>query len=443
MFRKWTLSLILLFVWAAQSCVTNDTERLAERLHVCTVANKRHPNLQKLIHSCNAHGIKLDIIGMNKVYRRNTDKLRYMKRYCKRLPKNDLVLFVDAFDVLILADKKEIVSRFLDLNVPMLMAMETNCWPIESASFYPSTSSPFKYINSGCYMGWVKDVKKWLNAFDKILLAEKSDQAAVHKVFERNPSFHALDHWNKIFLCLYQVPSDVLQIDKVNKQIHCSYTNSSPCILHANGKSFDFWDQVYSSFFDTKATELQEQIQKLATIDPHQLSVQEYTYLVNQIQQSAPCNVLVFGLGNDSALWHQINPQGKTVFLEHNPEWYDKITSQHPHLTSHFIKYHTQLRDWKLLLEQNPAHLTIELPPEVIDTRWDVIFVDSPEGYAMTMPGRMQSIYMASILGKKGHSRVFVHDCDRPAENAYCSRFLGDATLVQSIKKLRHYHFKQ
>lgn len=161
------------------------------------------------------------------------------------------------------------------------------------------------------------------------------------------------------------------------------------------------------------------------------------------MQRHTPCNVLIFGLGNDSTLWHQINTQGKTVFLEHNQEWHEKIMSKHPHLTSYFIHYHTVLSDWQQLLHQDETNLSIELPLEVMQTHWDIIFVDAPEGYASMHPGRIQSIYMASVLGQKDLSHVFVHDCDRPAEKAFCSHFLGDAKLVRSIEKLRHYKFEK
>jgi glucuronoxylan 4-O-methyltransferase len=181
------------------------------------------------------------------------------------------------------------------------------------------------------------------------------------------------------------------------------------------------------------------QIQELVASNPFQLSIAEYTYLAELIEQCAPCNVLIFGLGNDSSLWHQINAQGKTVFIEHNPQWYERILSQNPHLTSYFVRYHTKLRDWKILLDRDPIGLAIALPSEVMETKWDLIFVDAPEGNEESKPGRMQSIYMASILGQKGHSHVLVHDCNRPAEQAYCSRFLNHGQLIRSIEKLRHY----
>ena len=223
------------------------------RLHVCTVASKLHPNLKKLIVSCERSGIELEILGMNRPYRCNTDKLRIMKKYCHQLPDHDLVLFIDAFDVLILADEKEIVSRFLALEVPMLMSVELNCWPLDTtAKFHPATRSPFKYINTGGYIGWVKNVRRWLDAFDQKLLLCTSDQLAAHKLFAKESSFYALDHWCAIFLSLYQFPPDALLIDREKRQITCAYTNSSPCILHANGQSFYLWDKVYSLFFDSE-----------------------------------------------------------------------------------------------------------------------------------------------------------------------------------------------
>ena len=106
------------------------------------------------------------------------------------------------------------------------------------------------------------------------------------------------------------------------------------------------------------------QIQELVASNPFQLSAREYTYLAEEIEQLAPCNVLVFGLGNDSALWDQINTEGKTVFLEHNLEWYKKISSRNPRLNCYLVQYHTRLSEWKILLNQDPIELKMDLPLE-------------------------------------------------------------------------------
>jgi hypothetical protein len=61
----------------------------------------------------------------------------------------------------------------------------------------------------------------------------------------------------------------------------------------------------------------------------------------------------------------------------------------------------------------------------------------------MTPPGRMKSIYTASRLVAAG-GHVFVHDCERPAEQAFAARYLGDDRLVVEVKGraiLRGYRF--
>ena len=103
-------AIAMLWIASPISASEISPEVFAERLHVCTVANWRHPNLAKLIASCEQVGIELEILGMSEPYRRNTDKLVAMKKYCAQLPDDDLVLFVDAFDVLILADRLAVFS---------------------------------------------------------------------------------------------------------------------------------------------------------------------------------------------------------------------------------------------------------------------------------------------------------------------------------------------
>jgi len=66
--------------------------------------------------------------------------------------------------------------------------------------------------------------------------------------------------------------------------------------------------------------------------------------------------------------------------------------------------------------------------------------VDGPAGYdnceeytGREAPGRMKSIYMASKLVAQGGA-VFVHDCERLAEQQYAERYLGSHRLFVSVK---------
>lgn len=153
-----------------------------------------------------------------------------------------------------------------------------------------------------------------------------------------------------------------------------------------------------------------------------------------------PRRFLVFGLGNDSVLWHRLNAGGRTCFIESDVDWYRRVTGRHPQIEAHLVRYATRRPAWRELLEQ-PERLAMELPGAVADTGWDVVLVDGPPGWHDGAEGRMQSIYMAARL-VRGGGDVFVHDAEREVERAYCARYLGRANLVGRVRGsavLEHY----
>ena len=173
-----------------------------------------------------------------------------------------------------------------------------------------------------------------------------------------------------------------------------------------------------------------------------QLELRELIMIARCIR--SPLSLLVFGLGNDSILWHGLNRGGRTCFIENDPDWHRRITGSHPELEVHMVTYNTLRAQWKELLEQ-PTRLALTLPDEVAGSRWDAIFVDGPPGWHDATPGRMQSIYMAARLVRPDGD-VLVHDAEREVESAYCARYLGRPNLVGSVRGravLEHYRVQK
>ena len=167
---------------------------------------------------------------------------------------------------------------------------------------------------------------------------------------------------------------------------------------------------------------------------------------VNQSLLSKPqCRFLVFGLGNDSILWQTANRNGRTVFLEDNPAWLDSSRRAFPTLESYLLTYPTKLYQWRELLH-DPTRLRLALPPSIADTRWDVVLVDGPAGWRSDAPGRMCSIYAASVLAADD-ADLFVHDCEREVEAAYCDAYLKADNLVEEVGAvravMRHYRLRR
>ncbi len=170
-----------------------------------------------------------------------------------------------------------------------------------------------------------------------------------------------------------------------------------------------------------------------------QLDVPELNEILSEI--NPPLNMLVFGLGNDSILWHECNEGGRTVFLEDLADWRTKITQVRPEIESYLVSYNTRVSDWRELIDA-PEKLHIEdMPDEIRRAKWDIIFVDGPMGWKDDKPGRMKSIYEASRLIKPG-GHIFVHDARREVESAYCDKYLLAQNFVREVagaSYLRHY----
>jgi uncharacterized protein (TIGR01627 family) len=171
-----------------------------------------------------------------------------------------------------------------------------------------------------------------------------------------------------------------------------------------------------------------------------QLQPAELRAIVSAIHKKRPCKLLVFGLGRDSLLWARVNRAGTTVFLEDEDTWLDEVLREYPGLKAFKVDYLTRRGEWKELLD-SPGRLAMRLPDDVEHQTWDVVLVDAPAGFNDSNPGRMKSIALSVRLASSA-ADVFVHDCDRPVERAYCDHFLRRENLVEEIGRLRHYRVK-
>jgi uncharacterized protein (TIGR01627 family) len=177
----------------------------------------------------------------------------------------------------------------------------------------------------------------------------------------------------------------------------------------------------------------------LAGTDGIQMEPSELRTVVEAIRSRPGCALLVFGCGNDSPFWENVNSGGATAFVEDDAVWAAKIRHQLKDAEIHIVDYGTKLSDWVSLLNRSDE-LELTLPEEVAAKQWDVIVVDGPAGHdnhaqyaGREAAGRMKAIYMASKLVAPGGC-VFVHDCERLPEQTYAARYLGNDRLFVSVK---------
>ena len=164
------------------------------------------------------------------------------------------------------------------------------------------------------------------------------------------------------------------------------------------------------------------------------MSKKQYLTISKILTDLSPCNLLVFGLGEDSYLWKKINNMGKTIFLEDSREWIDTINDGT--LNVEHVVYQTSVENHKEV-GFNSEKLEISITNNVLDLKYDFIIVDAPLGHQPPRPfkgpGRMSSIYMAYKLLKKG-GIVVIDDMNRPVENEYANHYFGKDNLIDLIE---------
>lgn len=181
-------------------------------------------------------------------------------------------------------------------------------------------------------------------------------------------------------------------------------------------------------------------VRDLIESNPGQGTFEEYMRVLEVIRARAPAKVLVFGVGKDSQLWSRANRGGRTVFVEHEAEWIARTRAQVGDAEFVQVRYGTSRWQWPLLLHLPWLLRMRDLPASVVDERWDVIFVDSPQGGHSRRPGRMKSLVTASLLARRSpRVDVLAHDCDRRVERIYCDRYFAGFERVTQIHTLRHY----
>ena len=165
------------------------------------------------------------------------------------------------------------------------------------------------------------------------------------------------------------------------------------------------------------------------------MSKKQYLRIAKKLNELSPCNLLVFGLGDDSYLWSKINNKGQTIFLEDSKEWIASVNDGT--LDVEHVVYKTSVENQKEI-GFIPEKLELSIPNRVSDLTYDFIIVDAPLGHQPPRPfkgpGRMSSIYMAFKLLKKG-GVVVIDDMGRPIEKQYAFYYFKEENLIDFIEK--------
>jgi hypothetical protein len=201
-------------------------------LHLVTVATHEERYLPVLEQQGKDKGMELTKLGMGKKYTGHFMKDLEMIDHLKKLNEEDIVIFADGFDTLLLGDKEEIVKKFKKFNTKMLLSVENIGYLnfIHSAVFQKVKG---KFINTGLYMGYVGFIKKFLEDMYNQDFDLKSNQKTWSGYLERTGDYSqiALDINSEIFLNHSFTTTNSL----ILKNRRVIIKGKKPCFVQGNG----------------------------------------------------------------------------------------------------------------------------------------------------------------------------------------------------------------
>lgn len=182
-------------------------------------------------------GHTLVVLGEGLQWKGYGMKLGLLQRHLESLRSSPrLVLFADAHDSLILHGPDRILERYAALGWPLLFSAERYSWPDDwKAAYYPPAEHPWKYLNSGGFLGRSDQILQFLEAHANLISDTYDDQRFWTDIFFADRFVHrkglvGLDTGSALF----QTLCGSLQDLERGRELRNRITGSSPSVLHGN-----------------------------------------------------------------------------------------------------------------------------------------------------------------------------------------------------------------
>lgn len=215
-------------------------------LHIYTYGSDL-VRMDTLLQSIQINGINLNVRGHDREWEGNIDKVSQLHTELASLPPNDIFMFVDAYDVAIVSSEEEILENFHAYDAPFVISAEKPCWPDDHIrQYYPPSDSPYAFLNSGTYIGYVWAVLEYFDycskfegyrvpTFDGIeqIPHAGSDQRCLTTWYLNHTDKAILDSEQRIFSTLAETPLESFELLAPNRIINLD-TGHRTCVLHGN-----------------------------------------------------------------------------------------------------------------------------------------------------------------------------------------------------------------
>lgn len=158
---------------------------------------------------------------------------------------SELILFIDAWDTLFLDDPAKAIDILSQSGADLLFNSEKTFFPSFEPDPYQDPGTPYKYLNSGVFIGRKDTIHQWLKELDLDNIPDdyknpdgswhhENDQEYFLKLFPKTGLNVKLDTNCRLCQTLHAVLPDEVEIIQGPRLVN-KLTGSLPLIAHANG----------------------------------------------------------------------------------------------------------------------------------------------------------------------------------------------------------------
>ncbi|KAK1157360.1 procollagen-lysine,2-oxoglutarate 5-dioxygenase 1-like isoform X2 [Acipenser oxyrinchus oxyrinchus] len=256
-----------------------------ENLLVLTAATNETDGFTRFMRSAKLFNYTVKVLGRGEQWRGGNyktasgggQKVRLLKSALEKYEKEDqVILFIDSYDVVFASDPKELLKKFQQTNHRVVFSAESLIWPDRHLEDkYPHVREGKRFISSGGFIGYAPSLKKMVADWDG--KDGDSDQLFYTQLYlnpeKREKINITLDNKCRIFQNLHGALDDVvLKFEDGRVRARNVVYDTLPVMVHGNGANKlqlnylgNYIPKVWT--FETGCTECDEDLRSLTALE--------------------------------------------------------------------------------------------------------------------------------------------------------------------------------
>jgi hypothetical protein len=230
-------------VFFLDSSASQDTAHPRIHIHAFTTDYNRSNSFTE---SAVIFGAQITYIHQE-AWIRYANRLKIYVASLKHVPPNDIIAFVDSYDVLMTCSAEELIQKFLSFGSEIVLGAERSCFPSPYQplvdEIIPSSAGLYRYVNGGGYIGYQRSLLSMLTSVSdeerEAVCRSGDDQAFLLEYFikhARNTSLVSVDTRATLFQNMYGEGWGTLELH--GRRPFNLITQQQTCFLHFSGRSY-------------------------------------------------------------------------------------------------------------------------------------------------------------------------------------------------------------